>query len=188
MEADWAVEVGPNLPSIDVPWEDFLDLCRAQATVGDIEEAVRHPALRQALIRLNSNASPVFTSKCDVWTLDISEIDPDEFGAQAKDALTGYASYIDMLLHDREKLSSFEFHERWVRNITHRLRRIALSNGRIDFIVRPASSDSSIGYGVTFYSAGCGADVSSAYAAWQAVLQVAIAATMSLDSSHGMGE
>jgi len=180
MEADWAVEVGSDLPSIDIPWEGFVDLRRIPSALLDIEEAVNHSALRQALITLNSSASPVLTSKCDFWTLASSEIDPDEFGAQAEDALTGYASYIDMLQCDRERLSSFEFHERWVRNLTHSLRTIALSNGRIELIIRPANIDSSTGYGVTIYATGCGADTTRSYSSWEAVLRAAVTATMKL--------
>src|SRR5271156_6145728 len=129
MEADWAVEVGADLPSIDVPWEGFVDLRRNPDAVVDIEEAIGYSALRQALIALNSSDSPVFTSKCDVWTLAASKIDPDEFGAQAADATTGCASYIDMVLRDRERLSSFDFQERQVRDLALQMRKHIVSNG-----------------------------------------------------------
>jgi hypothetical protein len=188
MEADWAVEVGADLPSIEVPWEGFVDLRRNPGAVVDIEEAIGYSALRQALIALNSSDSPVFTSKCDVWTLAASEIDPDEFGAQAADAITGCASYIDMVLRDRERLSSFDFQERQVRDLALQMRRHIVSNGRVDLTLRAANVDSSSGYGITLHAAGCGADAQSAEAAWQAVLRVAIATTMRVSASHGMGE
>jgi len=188
MEADWAVEVGADLPSIDVPWEGFIDLRCDPGAVVNIAEAVSSAALQQALITLNSNDSPVYTSKCDLWMLATSEIDPDEFGAQAADAVIGCASYIDVLLRDPKRLSSFEFYERWVRDLALQMRRQILSNGRVDLALRPAQVDSSSGYGLTLYAAGCGADAPSAEAAWQAVLLVATATTMSLSTSHGMGE
>src|SRR5271157_3668464 len=115
METDWAAEVGPDLPSVDVPWEGFVDLRLAPAALQAIEEATDHPALRQALIALNSKASIVFTTKCDTWSLSSSEVDHDEFGSLAEDAHYGFASYIDVLQIDRGNLASFELHERWVR-------------------------------------------------------------------------
>jgi hypothetical protein len=189
MEADWAVEVGSNLPGIELPWEGFVDLRLAQSAIGEIVEAGSHPALLTALSLLNSEASPLFTSKCDVWTLRSDEIDPDEFDANAEDARAGFASYIDILQLDPEKFASFEYHEGWVRSLTAALRAIALSNGRVDFVVRAAAVDSKSGYGLTLYAAGCGRDDSTASAAWEAVLHAAVTATIKGDASpHPAGE
>jgi hypothetical protein len=178
MEADWVAEIGADLPSIDVPWEGFVDLRDAPSAIEAVHEAIDHPALREALVTLNSEVSPVFTSKCDVWTLDSSTIDHDEFGSFAEDALEGFSSYIDILQIDPEKFTSFEFHEFWVRGLTRHLQGLALSNGRIEFVIRRANIDSHSGHGLTLYAAGCGADASSGYAAWRAVLRAAVIATM----------
>lgn len=182
MEADWSVEIGRGLPCITIPWDGFIDLGHSPAAVQAIEEAIGNPALRKALMALNSTTAAVLTTKCDIWTLTGSEIDPDEFGASAGDAVTGFASYIDILQRDRDKLESFEFHERWVRSLTHQLRAYALSNSRVEFVVRPANIDSSAGFGITLYAAGCGADESTAYASWEAVLCEAVTATMNSGS------
>ena len=178
MEADWYAEVGRDLPSIDIPWEGFVDLRQETSALQAIREAIDHPALREALATMNCKASPIFTAKCDAWTLSGSEIDPDEFGSLAADARCGFASYIDILLVDRGKLASFEFHERWVRRLTRHLQNLALSNGRVEFVIRPAHIESSSGYGLTLYSAGCGANAPFAYTAWHAVLRAAVTATM----------
>lgn len=178
MEADWAAEIGADLPSIDVPWEGFIDLRDAPSAIEAVEEAIDHPALREALVTLNTKVSPVFTSKCDVWTLDSSEIDHDEFSSLAANALEGFSSYIDILQIDPGKFASFEFHEFWVRGLTRHLQGLPLSNGRLEIVIRPANIDSHPGYGLTLYAAGCGAELSSAYAAWQAVLRAAVIATM----------
>ena len=87
---------------------------------------------------------------------------------------------------DPARLASFEFHERWVRGLTGRLRKISLPNGRVDLVIRPASTDSSPGYGLTLYAAGCGADATTAYASWEAVLRAAVTATINLDSSASL--
>ena len=186
MEADWAAEVGPDLPSIDVPWEGFVDLRQDPSTVLALPEAAAHPALRESVLALNSEHSPVLTAKCDAWTLAGDEIDPDEFAAQTEQAREGFASYIDMLQRDPARLASFEFHEHWVRGLTGRLRMISRPNGRVDLVIRPASTDSSSGYGLTLYAAGCGADATAAYASWEAVLRVAVTATINLDSSPSL--
>jgi hypothetical protein len=185
MEADWAVEIGADLPSIDIPWEGFIDLRDEPAAVQSVKEAIDHFALREALVRLNSKESPVFTAKCDVWTVTSSEIDPHEFDALAEDAQEGFASYIDVLQFNRDKVGLFAFHEEWVRGLTAQLRPLALPNGRVEFVIRAANVDSFPGYGVTVYAAGCGADASAAYASWQAVLGAAVAATMSLNPLTG---
>jgi hypothetical protein len=186
MEADWAAEVGPDLPSIDVPWDGFVDLRQDPSAVLALAEAAAHPALRESLVALNSDHSPVLTAKCDVWTLAGDEIDPDEFAAQTEQAREGFASYIDMLQRDPARVASFEFHERWVRGLTGRLRKISRPTGRVDLVIRPASTDSSPGYGLTLYAAGCGADAATAYASWGAVLRIAVTATMNLDSAASL--
>ncbi len=181
MEADWSVEAGTSLPSIDVPWEGFVDLRRRPQAIAAVSEAAWHPALGEAIRCLNASASPLFTVKCDAWTLPASEIDPDEFGACRDEAREGFASYIDMLQLDPRSFRSFDFHERWVKALTGRLRKIVLRNGRVDSVVRNAAHGSQLGFGVTLYAAGCGVDAQAAYAAWKAVLLSAVAATITVD-------
>ena len=186
MEADWAVEVGPEMPTIVVPWEGFVDLRQNTWTASeDIPESAGHSSLRQALIVLNSGESPVFTSKCDVWPLDGNELDPDEFGARSEHAQSGFASYIDVVACDSALLSSFEYHEFLVRRITEELRSLGILNGRVDLVIRPAMIDPLQGFGVTIYAAGCGTEKATAYRAWEAVLEAAVNATMRVvRSSH----
>lgn len=179
MEADWDVEIGLDAPSIDVPCEGFVELRNGPATsVLAIPEAANHPALRNALVQLNSTDSPVFTSKCDIWSLEHEEIDSDEFGARPEDARCGFASYIDVLLLDPDKFGAFEFHELLVRRIAQELQAGVLANCRVDLVVRSARVRSDSGCGLTIYVAGCGAEEAMAYAAWEAVLKAAVNATI----------
>ena len=177
MEADWCVEIGPDLPQIDATWEGFVDLQSSTSAIETVEEA-QHPALRKALLALNANNSRVFTSKCDTWTLSAEEIDPDEFGASIGNARVGFASYIDILQRDAKQFSSYEFHERCTRELASHLRLLTVLNGRVDLVLRAAVMNEASGYGVTLYAAGSGPDRSSAYTAWQAVLAAAVAATI----------
>lgn len=178
MEADWAAEIGPHLPSIDIPWDGFIDLRKNLYAINTIAEAALHPALSSALCAFNAEDSLLFTSKCDQWTME-EAIDPDEFAAPVDEAQITVASYIDILPRDPTRLASLSFHENWARQLTSALHNLPVAHGRIDLVLRPATVDQHPGFGITLYTAGCGADASTAKAAWQAVLAAAIPATIS---------
>lgn len=178
MEADWSVEIGPDLPCIDGSWEGFVDLRAAPKAVETIHEATEHFALRAALLELNAANSPVFTTRCDTWALAEEDIDRYEFGATREQTGAGFASYIDILERDAARFASFTFHEQRVRELTAYLRAISLKNGRVDFVLRAAFVQDQSGYGLTLYAAGCGADHVSAYASWKQMLAAAAAATI----------
>jgi len=181
METDWSVEIGPGLPVIDAAWDGFVDLRSSPEKVGEIVEARQHPALREALLLLNGAGSPLFTTKCDCWALAGAEIDPDEFAASRETARVGFASYIDVVERDPSRFGSFEFHERWVREITSALRALDFPQGRVDVVVRAAAKQES-GFGLTLYAAGCGADHGAALLVWERILAAAVAATIAAAS------
>lgn len=187
MEADWSAEIGPGLAHIDASWQHFVDLRESPRSIDEIGEAAKHPALRAALLSLNAEDSPVFTTKCDVWPL-AEEIDPYEFGAGSEEALAGFAAYIDLIERRTDHFISFEFHEQRARELTSRLRLISTPPGRVDLVVRAAAAHGQNGYGLTFYAAGCGVIATQAYAAWEAVLATAVAATISAAHPPCTGE
>jgi hypothetical protein len=178
MEADWSVEIGPDLPSIDASWPGFVDLRVSTNAIDEIREAAQFPALRNALFLFNSGNSPVFTVKCDAWALDEGEIDPDEFGALRDEACVGFASYVDIVERDPMKFTSFQHHEQRAREVVTHLHALHLGAGRIDLVLRNAFVDGESGFGITLYAAGCGSDPESARKAWEAVLAAAVAATI----------
>ncbi|HVT97933.1 MAG TPA: hypothetical protein VHE33_10525 [Acidobacteriaceae bacterium] len=179
MEADWSVEIGQDAPVIDVDWPGFVDLQRDPGLIARIAESAGEPALRNALIAFNAAASPVFTSKCDMWELEAHELDPDEFGCGLQDACAaGSASWIDVVARDQQVFSSLQAHEDWVRKATDRLRREQIPCGRVDLVVRAAVAGGRGGFGITLYVAGCGVDTQSAHKARDRVLGAAVAATM----------
>lgn len=179
MEADWTVEIGSELPVIDGSWEGFVDLRSSPHAVGNLEEARKYASLRDALLTLNGADLPVFTTKCDVWTIPGEEIDPDEFSATAEAACAAFACYIDVLERDTARFPSFEFHEQRAREIAKTLRGVDLRESRVDIVVRRANLDDRFGFGLTIYSAGCGSSEAGAIIAWQAALGAAVAATIS---------
>ena len=178
MEADWAVEAGGDAARIEADWAGLVDLRRDAAFVDQIAEARKHAALRAALLELNGPDSPLFTSKCDAWTLAQDEIDPLEFDCAPNETRVGLASYIDAIVLDRAIFASFEVHEAWVKRAALALREISAHRGRVDLVVRAATADGADGFGVTLYAAGCGVDSSAAETAWAEILRAAAVATM----------
>lgn len=179
MEADWSVEIGADLPEIVVPWEGFVDLRTAPETVNAIEEAAIYRELRGALLILNAASSPVFTSKCDLWTLDAEDIDPLEFESDPASARVGMTSYIDVVARDARLFSSFAQHERCARLLVERLRQLDIRNGRADIVIRAASVEEEDGFALTIYAAGCGANAVNARPAWESVLHATIETAVS---------
>lgn len=178
MEADWAVEIGADLPVIAVPWDGFVDLRRNPSDVGDIAEAVAHPALARALETLNGVSSSAFTSKCDCWSVPADEIDRLEFDATRDEAQQGIACYIDIIARNADLFASFNAHETWVRTATLVLRTVAQQRARADFVVRPAFVDQHHGFAITLYAAACGASEAAAHITLERALNHAITATI----------
>src|SRR5262245_6648467 len=131
MEADWSVEIGGGAMVIEAHWPGFIDLRQTPNKITELEEARRFPALGWALQELNVLGGPLWTSKCDVWTLIAVNMDPDEMGAKPEDLQAGRACYLDVLLRERTSFSSFERQERWVRSLTERLRAVQLLKVRV---------------------------------------------------------
>jgi hypothetical protein len=178
MEADWSVEVGPQLDVIDADWTGFVDLRAKPEAAEQIPEAARYRPLADALVALNAADSPLFTAKCDVWGLAENEIDPDEFDAAAGEAHAGMACYVDVLAREPGLFASFARHEAWAQAVVDRLRGAEIAQGRVDLVVRGARACGAEGFGVTLYAAGCGRDSAAAQTAWEAVLGAAVTATI----------
>lgn len=178
MEADWAAEIGPNLPVVEADWPGFVDLRRKPDAVDRIPEAVRHAGLRTALLQLNAPESPLRTTKCDLWALTAAEIDPLEFGCVPDSVAIGMACYIDVVAIDATLFASFERHESWAKIATLEMRRAPMGPGRVDLVIRAARAADREGFAITLYAAGCGADSCSACASWSAALELAAAVTM----------
>ena len=157
MEADWEVEIGSGAPVIDGAWEGWLDLRADPNLVAEIEEAAQFPSLGESLALLNAPSSPVWTSKCDVWSVE--DFDPDELDADRKAAVLALGCYIDLLSTDAAVFSTVDACARWSQRLCLYLRSEPLRQCRVDVIVRRAFRTSeSAGLGVTTYITACGAD------------------------------
>jgi hypothetical protein len=165
MEADWEVEIGPGAPIIEAFWPAFVDLRTAPERIREIEEASKFPALADALMRLNkadtykpdsAPDSPVWTAKCDLWTLQ--QCDPDEMHAVSEECATGLACYIDLMPREGLVFSGLPETESWARALVIRLRRSSCRCSRTDLVIRRAYAGNVEGLGVTVYIAACGTD------------------------------
>ncbi|HTB95821.1 MAG TPA: hypothetical protein VK716_02340 [Terracidiphilus sp.] len=157
MEADWEVELGGEAPVIYAFWPGFIDLQRFPERVAEIAEMRQLPTLGEILVRLNHpRSSPVWTAKCDVWTVDA--FDPDELDAPPESAQHALACYIDLLPRSDQQWSFPAKAVADCKALCAHLRSVALRCCRADFIVRgafltPGTSD----LGITAYLTACGA-------------------------------
>lgn len=171
MEADWEIEIDADAPVIDACWTGFVDLRRAPERVRELSEVGQLPALSDALVRLNSAHSPVWTAKCDVWS--VADVDPFELDAPEDGALHTLACYIDLLPSVEQAWANPEMATAFCRDICVHLRAASLRSCRVELIVRSAVLSADSGdLGITAYLAGCGATEASALTQLEGALAV----------------
>jgi hypothetical protein len=177
MEADWEFEVGGDAPVIDAAWAGFVDLGRFPERAQDLPEAAHLPGLAETLIKLNEAASPVWTSKCDVWPhLEAGEFDPDELDAPPDRSAHAMGCYIDLLPRNGRQWLQPEAAATECNELCRLLRAIPLPCCRVDLVIRRAfitqnaSDRGPVSLGVTAYLTACGASQAAAARAIQAAL------------------
>lgn len=171
MLAEFEVEIGGASPMLSVPWADergllaFFDLRENPALVDDIPES-RDAALRNALLELNSSASPFLTAKCDLWTTQELSEEEDVFQAAWK-----HASYIDLLWRDPVQRARFAVCESAMREWILGLRESSLQPASAAMILRRCNVWNRAGYYWTVYLSGYGETGSAARDTWAGALQ-----------------
>jgi len=169
MEADWEFEVGGESSVIEANWPGFVDLRQNPELAGELIEASGFPALYDGLMRLNAKSSPVWTSKCGIWTLS----DPDRFDPDELDAPTGSTThteglYIDLLPKSIEQWSSRDMVADSCKEWCKQFRDLPQRCCRVDLIIRLAFIDSGqFDLGVTAYLTACGKSAIEANAVLQ---------------------
>lgn len=196
MEADWSVEVGPGTPCIEVPWSgeglQWVDLRNAATSLSEacghavaslsLEQA--QPALAAALEQLNGPHSAWFSSKCDAWQMnpecdvDFEPLDPYEFEAEdlahSPEPLVGFASYLDLILIDRDEQRDLARVEAQARALVASLRNVPCAQARVDLVLRPALVNGLEGFACTAYVIGCGLNAEKAAARWEQALHLCV--------------
>ena len=160
MEADWEVEIGSDAPVIEALWPGFIDL-RAEPEIADgLVECAALPGLADALVKLNSSHSLVWTCKADVFIPD--QVDPDELDAPHDEATCYLACYIDVMMRGDQVWNLPSEAEQDCRQLCERLRAVDLRCCRADIVVRRALLAETNALGATIYMTACGQEVSEA--------------------------
>jgi len=176
VEADFAVELGPEEETLEVPWAGpaglrYYDLKKQPELLLQIEEARRVPELGEFLAAMNSAASCVETAKCDAWVS--CEINPEEeiFGASCK-----FGSYVDLIFSDAAVRFLLPQHEKWAREVTRLLKAAPEMPSAAEFLIRRCyfHENDAVreGFYFTFYLFGYGDDEDEARQHWSIALKL----------------
>jgi hypothetical protein len=188
MEADFAVELGADDETLEMPWSSvdngptYHDLKRHPEYLSRIEEAVRCPELGELLAALNSPAMLLETAKCDVWSS--TEMNPEEeiFGASYK-----FASYVDVLFSDAAR-HSFSRHEQFAKDLVQLLKKVPEIPASAEFLIRRCyyheHAELRDGLYITFYLFGYGDDEEQARQRWAIALKLVENAIKQLDRAQ----
>ena len=184
MLASWSVECGADDPVLVVPWSDagglhFVDLRENPYDLDQIAEAEHHPALMQALRALNATRSPVFTAKCDAWTMDAEELEGfrTDLGLSDAESPAGFMSYIDLIWRERPLFVSFHQQEQRLIRLARLLDPLDHPFAAVDCVLRPALVDLTgpqEGFALTLYVKAAGTDAAHAYEHWTKALEAVV--------------
>ena len=169
MQADFAVELGADDETLEMPWAAeeggprYYDLKRHPELLSKLEEAVRAPELGEFLSKVNSLQSSLETAKCDVWSS--TEINPEE---EIFEATHKFGSYVDLFFSDEPKRFSFPLHEQLAKRLTNLLQRAPEMPVSVEFLIRrcyyhepeeiPGQEEIRDGFYITLYLLGYGKD------------------------------
>ncbi len=200
MEADWNLALGSGDPVIVVPWSGpdddpgcrFVHLRAAPDRVDEVAEALAHPPLRSALLRLNGPHSHLWTAKCDAWTTgpDTGDapFDPYEMDAEPGTTAFGAGCYIDLLPRKAPFFTCLEDQRRWMQAVVAKLRATPAGATRVELVMRPADVDDTAGYGFTCFVEGCGATAQAASQRWAEALGLALAVLLDTPAESTAGD
>ncbi len=189
MEADFAVELGADDETLEMPWTGadngprYHDLKRHAEYLSRIEEAVRVPELGDFLAALNSPTTPLETAKCDVWSS--TEMNPEEdiFGSTHK-----FCSYVDILFSADAFHFSFSQSEQFAKNLVQLLKKAPEIPAAAEFLIRRCyyHLDAEIrdGFFITFYLFGYGYDEQQAQQRWAIALRLVENAIKQIARAH----
>jgi hypothetical protein len=172
MEADWEFEIGGDAPVIEACWPGFVDLRRTPEQGRHLPEVAQLPALSDALVKLNTVASPVWTSKCDVWpVVDSADFDPDELDAPPESSACAAGCYIDLLPRSDQQWPTPDAAAAACKRICGLLHAVHRRCCRVDLIIRRAFMTPDVkDLGITAYMTACGASRADAARALQDTL------------------
>ncbi len=156
MEADWEVEIGGGAPVIEAGGAGWIDLRAQPERVSEIAEAAGFAALGKLLTALNAPASPLWTSKCDLWQEETGEL----------------ACYVDLLPVEGRVFAEWQQAENFCRAYVARLGSVPQHGAsaedaavRVELVIRAAVAGEAEGFGITAYLSAGGTGQADAAAA-----------------------
>ena len=177
MQADWAVELGADDETLEMPWTAeggaprYYDLKRHPELLLSLEEAQRVRELGEFLSKANSPKSPLETAKCDAWPS--TEINPEE---EIFEATHKFGSYVDLFFSDLPSRFSFPRHEQLAKRLTNLLQRAPEMPVAAEFLIRRCyyheqeevaeQEEIRDGFYLTFYLFGYGDDEARSRQNW----------------------
>ncbi len=177
MEADFAVELGADDETLELPWAAadggprYYDLKRQPELLLNVEEASRVPELGEFLAVMNSPDGILETAKCDAWSS--TDINPEEeiFGAAYK-----FCSYLDILFSQEALRYSFAEHEQFAKRVTQLLKRVPEIPAAVELLIRRCfyhvAGEIHEGFYITLYLFGYGDDELQARQRWAIALKL----------------
>ena len=194
MDADCSVELGPEAPALELPWEDpegrwhYVELRselqdEAAGEAGSsgsklvgIPEAQQFPALGRFLAEANSPQSAWQTAKCGVWA--------EQTDAHGNFYNAGFVHgcYVDLVLARpwAALRESLEEHQRLAEEMARMLGANESLEAIGEIVVRrcyfhreASPEESDAGYSLTFFLAGYGASADAALECWEQTLAFA---------------
>jgi hypothetical protein len=189
MQADFAVELGRDDETLEVPWAApdgrlrYHDLKRDPDALAHIEEAMLWSELREFLTAVNAQASMLESAKCDAWSS--TELNPEEeiFGVPWK-----FGSYVDLLISDPTVRFSIEKHVTFLKHLIGLLKVVPEIPASAEFSLRRCFYHEGEavreGYYMTSYLFGYGEDEVQARKQWGIALKLVAAALTQLSSRH----
>ena len=177
MQADFAVELGPDDETLDMPWAvegggpRYYDLKRSPELLLNIEEAQKVVELGEFLRAVNASAGVLETAKCDLWSS--TEINPEE---EIFEAPYKFGSYVDILFSDARSRFSFPVHEQLAARLTRLLQKVPEIPAAAELLIRRCyyQDEGKIrdGFYMTLYLFGYGDDESQSRQRWAVGLKL----------------
>jgi hypothetical protein len=177
VEADFAIELGADDETLELPWAAadggprYYDLKGQPELLLNVEEAGRVPELAEFLIVMNSPAGTLETAKCDSWSS--SEMNPEEaiFGATYK-----FGSYVDILFSQEASRCSFAEHAQFAKRISQHLKQVPEIPAAAELLIRRCfchvGDEIQEGFYITLYLFGYGDNEAQARQRWAIALKL----------------
>jgi hypothetical protein len=192
VQVDFAVELGPDDETLELPWSDessglrYFDLKRHPELLAEIEEARAFPELAEFLAAINGPLSMFETAKCDVWHTTEMTVEDAIFGASSK-----FGSYIDLVPFGESARLSFAIIENLAKRLVTLLKKVPEIPASAEFLIRRCffqdGEQMHGGFYMTFYLFGYGEDEPQCRQRWGIALKLVQNAIVQLSRAGSAG-